>query len=97
MYPKIKVKDEIISSFRMLKRRAMSDAYGKRVNEGTYSFTTNNGHSGKVTVEASKDYKTKTKKRAADGKAKRTGGGVCASGKTMFNTQLRIVWDSSHL
>lgn len=94
MIYKIKTKTKEIvckGNFNKLKRLAGREGGW----EGNFTFTTNTGKTGTINVVRGKDYSTKSKQRKADGRRKRTGGGYCAAKKTMFNTKLSIVWDSS--
>lgn len=95
MHPIIKTKDRTYNSFKELKRNARLGIVGPRVIEGTYPFTTNTGLSGKVQVIQGSSYSTKTKKRQADGKRKRCGGGRIASGSTGFNVKLVITYEKN--
>lgn len=92
---KIKTKDKTYSSFKSLKRNARLGILGPRVIEGTYPFETNTGQKGKVQVIQGSSYSTKVKRRAADGKRKRCGGGRIASGSTGFNIKLVIAYEKN--
>lgn len=92
MHPIIKTKDRVYNSFKALKRNARLGINGPRVTEGTYSFVTNTGKTGKVQVIQGSTYTTKSKSRKTNGRKRRSGGGRIANGSTGFNIKLVITY-----